>query len=139
MDRVLKASDASADFYDKYMTSTGLHWKLYSLIFFGFINHTPFVEKPLSSTPEDFDGVLLDVPVGTDYFTSTTYRRLTKATIIAVDYSMKMLRRAQKQYAKNRVENILLVRADVADLQIQSSYTDQCLSMAGFQAFPNKD
>lgn len=138
-DRVSKAYDSSAKFYDKYMTSSGLHWKLYSLIMFGFLDETPFLKKPLSAIPDSFDGVLLDVPAGTGYFTASTYRRLPTATIIAVDVSMEMLRKAQHQYAKHGVQNVVCIRADVAHLPIKSGCIGQCLSMAGFHAFPDKD
>lgn len=138
-DRVSKAYDSSAGLYDGYMTSSGLYWKLYSLLFFGFMDETPFLQKPLSAIPEDFDGVLLDVPVGTGYFTATKYPGLAKATIIAVDYSMEMLRQAERQYAKHRVQNVIFLRADVACLPFRSGVIDQCLSMAGFHAFPDKE
>lgn len=103
------------------------------------LGDTPFLQKPLSAIPEDFDGVLLDVPVGTGCYTAATYTRLTKATIIAVDCSLKMLRQAQKHYAENHVRTVTLIRADVAHLPIQQSSIDMCLSMAGFHAFPDKD
>lgn len=138
-DRVSKAYDSSAGFYDQYMTSSGLLWKCYSLLFFGFMDETPLLQKPLSAIPDDFNGVLLDVPVGTGYFTTATYKNLSQATILAVDHSMSMLRQAQNHYAENGIRNVILIRADVANLPIQSQCVDRCLSMAGLHAFPDKD
>lgn len=121
------------------MTSSGLLWKCYSLLFFGFMDETPLLQKPLSAIPDDFNGVLLDVPVGTGYFNTATYKNLSQATILAVDHSMSMLRQAQNHYAENGIRNVILIRADVANLPIQSQCVDRCLSMAGLHAFPDKD
>ena len=101
-DRVTKAYDSCASSYDNYMNLSGLTWKLFGapfvLLVWGFLDGKIFIDKPLGSIPDDFDGVLLDVPVGTGVFTSDKYRKLNKARIIAIDYSLAMLQKAQERY-----------------------------------------
>lgn len=142
-DRVSKAYDSYASFYDNYMNLSGLLWKLFGtpfiLLVWGFLDGEVFVHKPLSSIPDDFDGVLLDVPVGTGVFTFEKYRKLNKASIIAIDYSLAMLQKSQKRYAENGIHNVTFIRADVGALPVQQASIDMCLSMAGFHAFPHKD
>ena len=139
VDRVSKAYDSFAASYDRYQTLSGLHWKLFSLIAWGACDYTDMIQKPLSSIPDDFDGILLDVPVGTGIFTVEKYCTLKKATIVAVDYSLAMLQKAQTRYTQHGIHNVLFIRADVANLPIQQASIDMCLSMAGFHAFHKKD
>lgn len=142
-DKISKAYDSSASSYDNYMTLSGLGWKLFGtpfvLLVWGFLDDKVFINGPLASIPENFDGVLLDVPVGTGMFTFDTYRKLNKARIIAIDYSLAMLQKAQKRYAENGIHNVTFIRGDVGNLPVQQESIDICLSMAGFHAFPNKD
>ena len=92
-------------------------WKLFGtpfvLLLWGFLDDKGLIEKPLSSIPDDFDGVLLDVPVGTGTFTFDKYRKLNKAGIIAIDYSLAMLQKAQERYAENGIHNVTFIRGDV--------------------------
>ena len=83
--------------------------------------------------------MLLDVPVGTGTFTFDKYRKLNKANIIAIDYSLAMLQKAQERYAENGIHNVTFIRGDVGNLPVQQASIDMCLSMAGFHAFPNQD
>jgi SAM-dependent methyltransferase len=142
-DRISKAYDSCASSYDNYMNLSSLTWKLFGtpfiLLVWGFLDDKVFIHMPLNSIPDDFDGVLLDVPVGTGTFTFDKYRKLNKASIIAIDYSLAMLQKAQKRYAENGIHNVTFIRGDVGNLPVQQASIDICLSMAGFHAFPNKD
>ena len=142
-DRTTKAYDSWASSYDNYMNLSSLTWKLFGtpfvLLVWGFLDDKVFIHKPLTSIPDDFDGVLLDVPVGTGTFTFDTYRKLDKASIIALDYSLAMLQKAQERYAENGIHNVTFIRGDVGNLPVQQASIDMCLSMAGFHAFPNQD
>jgi ubiquinone/menaquinone biosynthesis C-methylase UbiE len=93
----------------------------------------------LSFIPDDFDGILLDVPVGTGVLTFEKYMRLKRARIIAIDYSFGMLLKAKQRFAGTDIKNITLIRADVGNLPIEDAGVDLCLSMNGFHAFPEKD
>ena len=92
----------------------------------------------LSYLPSQFDGVLIDVPVGTGVFTDSLYANFPNATIIAIDYSMGMLQKAKDRFEQQGIDNICLVRADVANLPLVDSAVDIVLSMNGLHAFPDK-
>jgi len=81
-------------------------------------------------------GLFLDVPCGTGIFTARAYRARSEARILAVDYSLGMLRAARARAARLGVRNAVFIRADVARLPIADAVLDGCLSMAGFHAFP---
>jgi len=142
-DRITRAYDSCASSYDNYMTLSGLAWKLFGtpfvLLVWGFLDDKVFINKPLASIPDDFDGVLLDVPAGTGMFTFDKYRKLNRASIIAIDYSLAMLQKARERYAENGIRNVTFIRGDVGNLPVRQASIDMCLSMAGFHAFPNKD
>ena len=138
-DRISRAYDSMAPSYDDYANLSSLTWKVCTLIFAGFIDDKGFfTEKVLSSIPDDFDGVLLDVPVGTGTYTFEKYQKLRKARIIAIDYSLAMLEKAQHVYAEHGIENVTFIRGDVGNLPIEHASVDLCLSMAGFHAFADK-
>jgi len=67
----------------------------------------------------------VDVPVGTGVFTAPVYARLPNATIIAVDSSMGMLRKAADRFRRHGLKNVRLLHADVANLPIADSVADQ--------------
>jgi ubiquinone/menaquinone biosynthesis C-methylase UbiE len=138
-DRVTKAYDSFASSYDSYMSLSGWYWKLYVLIAWGLLDDKEIIHKILSSIPDDFAGVLLDVPVGTGIFTCEKYSNLNKARIIGIDYSLAMLKEARKRYAEKGIQNVTFIRGDVGNMPIQQASIDACLSMAGFHAFPNQD
>jgi ubiquinone/menaquinone biosynthesis C-methylase UbiE len=137
-DRISRSYDSIASFYDDYITSSGPKWKLVTLIAWGFSGDDQFTQQFLSLIPDDFDGLLMDVPVGTGIFTFKKYRKLEKAQIIAIDYSLGMLRKAQQVYAEHGIQNVTLIRGDVGNLPIDEARVDLCSSMNGFHAFPEK-
>ena len=140
-DTVSKAYDAFASRYDAYITSATsarMFMRVYDRVVWGSSGDLGFVDTVLSHLPSEFDGVLLDVPVGTGVFTSSPYAGFPSATIIAVDYSMGMLQEARKRFLEHGVSNVRLFRADVANLPVRDGAVDMVLSMNGLHVFADK-
>ncbi len=138
VDRVCSAYDSVASRYDAYITSSTLLMKLCNAIVWGISDDFDYAESVLSYLPSNFDGVLLDVPVGTGVFTGSVYGGFADATIIGVDYSMEMLRKAAGRFERRGVKNVLLVRADAAALPVADASVDIVLSMNGLHSFGDK-
>jgi ubiquinone/menaquinone biosynthesis C-methylase UbiE len=136
-DRLSQSYDSTATFYDGYITRSNRLWNFVTSIMWGSSTEGRQPEV-LSSIPDDFSGVLLDVPVGTGIHTFDKYQKLEKARIIAIDYSPGMLRKARQVYAAHGLQNVTLIRGDVGNLPIADAKIDRCLSMSGFHAFPQK-
>lgn len=137
-DFVSESYDRFAPSYDSYMTSPNIFMKLFGLLFWGSWDETAYTEKLFSYLPRRFEGILLDVPAGTGVFTDSLYTGYPDATIIGIDYSMGMLQEARKRFEERGLNNIRLVRADVANLPLADGAVDIVLSMAGLHAFPDK-
>jgi ubiquinone/menaquinone biosynthesis C-methylase UbiE len=88
--------------------------------------------------PGCFDDVLLDVPVGTGVFTAEFYGRYPDATIIGIDCSLNMLRKARTRFQGHGLENVCLIKADAASLPVGDGAVDIVLSMNGWHAFADK-
>lgn len=84
-------------------------------------------------------GLVLEVPCGTGIFTARAYKQSPESKILAVDYSLGMLRAARNRARKLGVRNAVFIRADVAKLPIADGVLDGCLSLAGFHAFPDPE
>jgi len=138
-DKISRSYDRFAPGYDTYFTSSSLSMKLFNLLILGEKwNYSKYAETVLSYLPIQFDGVLLDVPVGTGLLTASQYAQYPNATIIAVDYSKGMLEVAKKRFEQQGLNNVFLVRADVANLPLADGEVDMVLSLAGLHAFPDK-
>ena len=140
-DRISKAYDRFAFLYDLYMcsaTSPGMFGKMFDRLAWGFSGDGGTIDDVLSQVPAEFDGVLLDVPVGTGLFTCSRYVGFPNATIVGVDYSMGMLQQARKRFLEHGVNNVHLFRADVANMPVAGDAVDIVLSMAGLHAFADK-
>ena len=137
-DKISKSYDVCASLYDTYITSSSVFMKLCNRFVWRTGDYSEFMDTVLSYLPSQFDGVLLDVPVGTGVFTDSLYANFPNATIIAIDYSMGMLQKAKDRFEQQGIDNICLVRADVANLPLVDSAADIVLSMNGLHAFPDK-
>jgi ubiquinone/menaquinone biosynthesis C-methylase UbiE len=137
-DRVSASYDKVAARYDPGITAATLRAKVLGRIIWGRVSDRDAVEEVLSFLPDRFDGVLLDVPVGTGVFTAPLYRRYPEATIIGVDCSMNMLRKAQVRFQEQGVPNVHLFKADAAHLPVRDAAVDLVLSMSGWHAFADK-
>jgi ubiquinone/menaquinone biosynthesis C-methylase UbiE len=76
--------------------------------------------------------------MGTGVFTSPFYAKFPKATIIGVDLSLSILRKARERFERNGLKNVFLLRADVANLPLRNDAVDLVLSMNGWHAFTDK-
>lgn len=137
-DRVSASYDSAANRYDAYMTSSTLFMKVCNTLIWGISDDRTYVDTVLSYLPSQFNGVLLDVPVGTGVFTVPVYAGFPDATIIAVDSSMGMLQKARERFQQQGLKNIRLIRADVANLPVRDTAVDIVLSMNGWHAFADK-
>jgi ubiquinone/menaquinone biosynthesis C-methylase UbiE len=137
-DRVSAAYDKMAARYDPGITAATLRAKVLGRIIWGRASDRDQMEEVLSFLPDRFDGVLLDVPVGTGVFTASVYRRYPSATILGVDCSMNMLRKAQVRFRQQGVSNVYLLKADAAHLPVRDLGVDLILSMNGWHAFADK-
>jgi len=137
-DRIASAYDKATPRYDSHMMSSTVLIKLVGRIVWGFPSDRDPISKAMALLPERFDGVLLDVPVGTGIFTASLYRRYRSATIIGVDISMNMLRKARARFQEEGVNNAHLVKADAAHLPVKDGVVDMVLSMNGWHAFADK-
>ncbi len=137
-DVVIESYDKVASRYDKYVTGSTISMKICNMFVWGIGNDCDYADTVLSYMPSQFDGVLLDVPVGTGVFTDSLYVRFPNATIIGVDYSMGMLRRAKDRFARRGLNNVCLVRADVVNLPLADCAADIVLSMNGLHVFTDK-
>jgi SAM-dependent methyltransferase len=137
-DRVSASYDKVASRYDPCITASSVSMKVLARIIWGRAGDCDPMEEVLSLLPDRFEGVLLDVPVGTGVFTAALYSRYPEATIIGVDCSINMLRKAKTCFREQGVKNIHLLRADAANLPIRDSAVDLVLSMNGWHAFADK-
>lgn len=71
-DKIQSAYHASKNVYDSVLTQGNLFGKLYMKLFWSGTDDNAIAKEILSDIPDAFDGVLLDVPVGTAVF---TYRK----------------------------------------------------------------
>ena len=139
-DIVSRSYDKFASRYDEYITSSSVLMKLLDRFVWGSAYDTSdlMTNTVLSNLPSKFEGVLLDVPVGTGVFTDSQYAQFPNATIIAVDYSMGMLQKSKERFAQKGLTNVFLVRADIANLPLTNDSADIILSMNGLHAFKDK-
>jgi ubiquinone/menaquinone biosynthesis C-methylase UbiE len=136
--KVSTAYDKVADRYDTILTRPRMLTRLCNAAVWGFSDDNTYAETVLSYLPSEFEGVLLDVPVGTGIFTSPFYAKFPKATIIGVDLSMGILKKAAKRFESDGLKNVCLLRADAANLPLRSGAVDLVLSMNGWHAFTDK-
>ena len=68
-----------------------------------------YLEKALSPISADFCGKLLEVPVGTGVLTMPLYKKLKKADIICLDYSVEMMSRAENRADEAHIKNKSLI------------------------------
>ena len=135
-DNIDKAYHDSKQYYDDILTHGSFLSKAYNKIFWGGTNDIEISNKILSYIPDDFNGIILDVPVGTAVFTKDKWKSLKRATIACVDISPDMLEKAKEKIDE---PNIAYIKGDVGNLPFEDNRFDIVLSMNGFHAFPDKD
>lgn len=135
-DKIQHAYRDSKNIYDDVLTQKSILSRLYIKLFWGGTDDNEIARKVLAYIPDDFDGVLLDVPVGTAVFTQEKWRSLSNAKIICLDYSEDMLAQAKTHLAN--CSHVSCIQGDVGQLPLENELCDIVLSMNGFHAFPDK-
>lgn len=82
-------------------------------------------------------GWVLDAPCGSGIFSAPIYKSNPCAKFVAIDYSMEMLKAAKYRARKKGIDNVIFIRADIADLPFVENVFAGALSFAGFHAFPD--
>lgn len=135
-DKIQNAYHASKDIYDDVLTQGSIFSRMYIRFFWSGTDDNEIAGKVLSYVPDDFEGELLDVPVGTAVFTEKKWRSLTKAKITCLDYSSDMLQKAKARLGE--CGYISFAQGDVGRLPFADESFDIVMSMNGFHAFPDK-
>jgi len=134
-DKIQNAYKDSKDIYDDVLTQGSFFSRMYIKFFWSGTDDNEIARKVLSRIPDDFNGKLLDVPVGTAVFTEKKWKSLKMADITCLDYSEDMLNQARKRISEKHVK---FIQGDVGKLPMEDEYFDIVLSMNGFHAFPDK-
>lgn len=113
-DKIKNAYHDSKDIYDDVLTQGNFLSKLYIKFFWSGTDDNEIARKVLSYVPDDFDGTLLDVPVGTAVFTEEKWKRLKNAKITCLDYSVDMLEKAKRRLGD--CSHISFIQGDVGQL-----------------------
>jgi len=139
--KIGKAYDKAIVIYDDYMAGKKLHLRLLREILLGISDDeikecTTFARRFFEKVAR---GVVLEVPVGTGFFTFEDYLKFPEITFVAVDYSRGMLLEAKKRMQKLGIKNCILVRADVGKLPFKNEAFDGVLTLNGIHSFPEKE
>jgi ubiquinone/menaquinone biosynthesis C-methylase UbiE len=136
-----KLTGSKSGFYDGMMTYSTLPGKAICRLVWNMDGqkNLRYLEKALSGVPQDFEGKLLEVPVGTGVLTMPVYADLPKADITCLDYSEKMMASARDKAETMGITNIKFVQGDVGALPFEDESFDIVLSLNGFHAFPDKE
>ena len=135
-DKIKTAYHDSRNIYDDVLTQGSFLSRLYNRVFWSGTDDDEVAERILSYIPDDFSGVLLDVPAGTAVFTEKKWKNLKGAKITCLDYSEDMLLQAKDRLKE--CSHISFVQGDVGKLPLDDKSCDIVLSMNGFHAFPDK-
>jgi ubiquinone/menaquinone biosynthesis C-methylase UbiE len=135
-----EAYDKSIVIYDDYMQSKKLHLRILKRILLGMGKED--TDECTKITRKFIDlvgsGIVLDIPCGTGVFTFEEYAKARNITFIAADYSLGMLKEANKRVKDLGAQNIILVRADVGALPFKNQVFDGVLTLNGIHSFPDK-
>lgn len=122
--------------YDGIMTQSSLLGKIYMKLLWSGTNDNEIAEIILNHIPNDFQGSILEVPVGTAVFTHEKWKGLPECDITCLDYSEDMLDAAKDRLSNHK--HINCVQGDVCNLQFPNECFDTVVSMNGFHAFPDQ-
>jgi ubiquinone/menaquinone biosynthesis C-methylase UbiE len=136
-EKITNAYGISKNIYDDVLTQKDFLAKLYIKLFWG-VADIELAERVLNFIPDDFSGKLLDIPVGTAFFTFQKFGKLNKAYITCIDYSNEMLDLAKKRLHSTGHDKLVCMHGDVGNLPFNDGTFDILLSLNGFHAFPDK-
>ena len=130
-----------ATFYDGMITCSTLVGKAICKIVWNMDKETNnrYLDLALSGIPENFNGKMLEVPVGTGVLTMPIYKNIPNATITCLDYSTNMMDSAKRKADMLGISNIQFKQGDVGNLTFEDHTFDLVLSLNGFHAFPDKE
>ena len=130
-----------ASFYDGMITCSTIPGKAVCKVVWnmGKEENTRYLDLAMAGIPEDFSGVMLEVPVGTGVLTMPVYRTLPNADITCLDYSADMMAVARHRAEKMGLSNVQFRQGDVGALPFADGCFDLVLSLNGFHAFPDKE
>ena len=130
-----------ATFYDGMITCSTFWGKVICKLVWNMDKetNTRYLEMALNGIPENFNGKMLEVPVGTGVLTIPIYKTIPNADITCLDYSVDMMESAKRRAAKIGISNIHFQQGDVGNLPFADNSFDLVLSLNGFHAFPDKD
>ena len=138
-DRIKRSYRFSKSFYDDAITQ-GKWWsRIYFKLLWGGVDDNEIARRVLDWIPDDFNGKLLDVPVGTAVFTTEKYKRMKQAQITCLDYSQDMLDRAEYRFREAGITNCRTLQGDVGSMPFEDEHFDYILCMNGLHVFPDKD
>ena len=80
-DKIKDAYRSSKNIYDDVITQGSFLSKMYIKIFWSGTDDNEIARKVLSYIPEDFNGTILDVPVGTAVFTENKWKSMSESNI----------------------------------------------------------
>ena len=89
--------------------------------------NTRYLEMALSGIPENFNGKMLEVPVGTGVLTMPVYKNLPNAQIHCLDYSVDMMLTAQRRAENMGIQNIQFRQGDVSFIYCSGCFCDRKL------------
>ena len=136
-----KSLGSDATFYDGMITCSTLSGKAVCKLVWNMDKrkNEHYLELALSGIPKDFDGKMLEVPVGTGVLSMPVYETIPDADITCLDYSPDMMERAKRQAEKRGLKNVRFMQGDVGKLPFPDGSFDLVLSLNGFHAFPDKE
>lgn len=129
------------DFYDGMITCSTVSGKAVCRAVWGMGKSEcdEYLTRALAGIPPNFNGRLLEVPVGTGILTMPLYKTLSDAEITCLDYSPDMLLKAQEKANRFGLHNVSFRQGDVGELPFEDGSFDIVLSLNGFHAFPDKE
>ena len=130
-----------ATFYDGMITCSTLPGKAVCKLVWNMNKrkNDHYLELALSGIPHNFNGKMLEVPVGTGVLTMPVYETMPDADITCLDYSPDMMERAKRQAERRQIRNVRFMQGDVGKLPFEDNCFDLVLSLNGFHAFPDKE
>ena len=103
--------------------------------FFGKDLNRLAMEQGRRAAQEANGGLILDVPVGTGFFT-LPLARLHQGTVIATDYAHGMVAETKRTAESSGVPNIVIVRSDIHHLPFKDGTFPVTLCTNGLQVIP---
>ena len=136
-----KSLGKAHSFYDGMMTCSTLMGRFVTKIVWN-MNREDALEyqsRSFEMIPADFNGRLLEVPVGTGVLSMPIWETLPNADITCLDYSENMMFSASQRADEMGIKNISFLQGDVGDLPFEDNTFDVVVSLNGFHAFPDKE